>query len=195
MLEYRLNWFMRNKRLARFIWLGAIISGLLGLFLFGLFSKPSGGRDLPLSSSKTKAVIPFELETNVSQFSQYSATINTETYSGQPLVINFWASWCEPCHAEAPALEAAWQQHQSEVQFIGINTLDHNEKAANQFVTDYNISFPVGMDKKNTVGIDYAIFSVPETFFFKRDGSLSHRQIGPITPQELQQRLEEILKE
>jgi cytochrome c biogenesis protein CcmG, thiol:disulfide interchange protein DsbE len=186
---------MVRKKLVRFIWLGSIVSGLLGLFLFGLFSKPSGGRDLPLSSSKTKTVIPFELETTVSQFSQYGASINSNTYSGQPLVINFWASWCEPCHDEAPALESAWQQHQPEVQFIGINTLDSSEKAANQFVTDYNLSFPVAMDKKNRVGIDYAIFSVPETFFFKRDGSLSHRQIGPVTPQELQQRLEEILKD
>jgi cytochrome c biogenesis protein CcmG, thiol:disulfide interchange protein DsbE len=185
---------MVRKKLARFIWLGTIVSGLLGLFLFGLFSKPSGGRDLPLNSSKTKTVIPFELETNVSQFSQYGATISSNTYTGQPLIINFWASWCEPCHEEAPALESAWRQHQAEVQFIGINTLDSNEKAANQFVTDYNISFPVGMDRKNRVGIDYAIFSVPETFFFKRDGSLSHRQIGPISTQELQERIKEILE-
>jgi cytochrome c biogenesis protein CcmG, thiol:disulfide interchange protein DsbE len=179
----------------RFIWLVAIITALLGLFLFGLFSKPSGGRDLPFSSSQTKSVVPFELETNVVQFSQYGATISSETYEGQPLVVNFWASWCEPCHAEAPALESAWRQHQSNIQFVGINTLDTSEKAANQFVTDYSLTFPIAMDRKNRVGIDYALFSVPETFFFKRDGSLSHRQIGPITTEELQKRIKEIMKD
>jgi cytochrome c biogenesis protein CcmG, thiol:disulfide interchange protein DsbE len=186
---------MTNKKFARFFWLGTIVLFLLGLFLFGLFSNPSGGKDLPLGSSQTKTVIPFELETNTSQFSQYGATVSNESYTGQPLVINFWASWCEPCHTEAPALEAAWRQYKADVQLIGINTLDSNERGANEFVTDYNLTFPIVMDRRNRVGIDYALFSVPETFFFNRDGSLSHRQIGPITTQELQERIKEILKD
>jgi cytochrome c biogenesis protein CcmG, thiol:disulfide interchange protein DsbE len=186
---------MTSKKSIIFIWILAIISALFGLFLFGLFNRPSNGRDLPLDSSKTKTVIPFELETLPSPFNQYGSTISSSSFTGKPLVINFWASWCEPCHEEAPALEATWQHYKTEVQFVGINTLDRNSTAATQFVLDYRLTFPIGMDTDNKVGIDYAIFSVPETFFFKKDGTLSHRQIGPITSQELDKRLKAISQE
>lgn len=185
---------MASKKSIRFLGVLVFVSALFGLFLFGLFNRPSNGRDLPLDSSKAKTIIPFELETLPSQFSQYGSTISSSTYIGKPLVINFWASWCEPCHEEAPTLESAWQQHKTDIQFVGINTLDRNINAAHQFVTDYRLTFPVGLDKGNKVGIDYALFSVPETFFFRKDGSLSYRQIGPITSQDLEARLEAILK-
>lgn len=99
---------------------------------------------------------------------------------GQPVVINFWASWCVECYKEAALLEQAWQDYKDQgVVFIGVDHLD-TEKEALAYMQKYGITYPSGPDMGDKISQVYGITGVPETFFIDKDGKIEHVQIGPI---------------
>jgi cytochrome c biogenesis protein CcmG, thiol:disulfide interchange protein DsbE len=116
-----------------------------------------------------------------------------DNLKGKAVVLNFWASWCKPCEEEAAALEAAWRANKdSGVVFVGVDYLDQ-DPAAKRYLQKFDISFPNGPDLAGKISKRYAIRGVPETFFITPEGKLlGCRKIGPLTPAELQQRIDEI---
>ena len=110
--------------------------------------------------------------------------INTEDLRGQVVLINFWASWCTTCDAEAALLERAWQQYQEEtgdqVAFLGVAYMD-TENAAKAYVGDHGVTFPNGQDLRGEISRIYQVKSVPETFILDADGVLRSRKIGPFS--------------
>jgi cytochrome c biogenesis protein CcmG, thiol:disulfide interchange protein DsbE len=90
---------------------------------------------------------------------------------GKPVVINFFASWCEPCKAESKVLETAWQQYKGRVVFVGI---DYNDLRSDglRFVHAHDITFPVVSAGSGAVGDAYGLTGVPETYFVDAHGRL-----------------------
>lgn len=114
---------------------------------------------------------------------------------GQAVVINFWASWCIPCGDEAPILERTWQAYRERsVVLLGVAYLD-DENAARQFIAEFGISYPNGLDVGTLISPLYRIKGIPETFFVDRAGELRGVYIGPIPEAELRQRIEALLVE
>lgn len=112
------------------------------------------------------------------QFEQDSITLSE--LRGQPVVVNFWASWCVECYKEAELLEQAWQDYKDQgVVFIGIDHLD-TEKEALAYMAKYGITYPSGPDMGDKASQAYGITGVPETFFIDKNGNIIHVQIGPI---------------
>jgi cytochrome c biogenesis protein CcmG, thiol:disulfide interchange protein DsbE len=104
---------------------------------------------------------------------------------GQIVVINFWASWCEPCREEASYLERVWQQRQSDgIMFIGIDYLD-SEKEALAYLDQYGVTYPNGPDLASTIAQKYRIRGVPETFIINKQGQIVYFKSGPVTEDEL----------
>ena len=107
-------------------------------------------------------------------------TIRLSELRGQGVVLNFWASWCGPCRAEADLLEAAWRREQGNgIVFIGMDYLDQTH-AAQAFIDEYNISYPNGPDLQSAAARSYGIRGVPETFFIAPDGQIAHFLEGVI---------------
>lgn len=99
---------------------------------------------------------------------------------GKGVVLNFWASWCDPCRAEAELLEATWQQEKEKgIVFIGLDYLDQ-EPAAKAYLAEYAVSYPNGPDLQSNAARRYGIKGVPETFFIDPEGKIAHMVIGPI---------------
>lgn len=99
---------------------------------------------------------------------------------GKGVVLNFWASWCDPCRAEAALLEATWQQEKDNgIVFIGLDYLDQ-EPAAKAYLAEYAVSYPNGPDLQSQAARRYGIKGVPETFFIDPEGKIAHMVIGPI---------------
>jgi cytochrome c biogenesis protein CcmG/thiol:disulfide interchange protein DsbE len=110
-------------------------------------------------------------------------TITLEDLRGQGVVLNFWASWCDPCRDEAALLEATWRREQENgIVFIGLDYLDQ-EPAAKAYLAEFDITYPSGPDLQSAAARRYGIKGVPETFFIDPQGNIQELVIGPIVSQ------------
>ena len=113
--------------------------------------------------------------------------ITPEIFSGKVTLVNVWASWCVPCHDEAPLLHQLSQDQR--IQIAGINYKDQPENAR-RFLGRYGNPFvAAGADRNGRASIEWGVYGVPETFLVGRDGRVAYKLIGPITPQNLQTEL------
>ena len=101
-------------------------------------------------------------------------------FKGKVSVVNVWASWCVPCHDEAPLLtELAKDQR---LQLVGINYKDAPDNAR-RFLGRYGNPFGVvGVDANGRAAIEWGVYGVPETFVVGREGTIVYKLVGPITP-------------
>lgn len=107
-------------------------------------------------------------------------TIALADLRGKGVVLNFWASWCDPCREEAVLLEQTWQKEQANgIVFLGLDYLDQ-EPAAKAYLEEFRVSYPNGPDLKSKAARDYGIKGVPETFFINAEGKIAYMVIGPI---------------
>ena len=113
---------------------------------------------------------------------------------GRPVVLNFWASWCDPCKDEAPLLEAAWRKYKDQgLMVIGVDYLDQ-EPAARAYLQEFQITYPNGPDLGSKIARRYFIRGVPETFFIGPDGQIKSFKEGPFTTmEELEASIREIM--
>jgi cytochrome c biogenesis protein CcmG/thiol:disulfide interchange protein DsbE len=88
-------------------------------------------------------------------------------------------------------LEAGWQRYGPEVAFVGIAVNDEAD-AAKQFIRRYGKTYHLGSDVDGSAAVDYGLYGVPETFFIGRDGTILSRHIGPLTAEDLDQRIAEL---
>jgi cytochrome c biogenesis protein CcmG, thiol:disulfide interchange protein DsbE len=106
--------------------------------------------------------------------------LSAETLRGHVSVVNVWASWCVPCHDEAPLLRQL--QADKRFQIVGINYKDVAENAR-RFLGRYGNPFDaVGVDANGRAAIEWGVYGVPETFIVGRDGKIAFKLVGPITP-------------
>jgi cytochrome c biogenesis protein CcmG/thiol:disulfide interchange protein DsbE len=118
-------------------------------------------------------------------------TLTLEGLRGKVVFLNFWASWCPPCRAEARMLEAAWQKHRDQaVVFLGINIQDE-EEPARAFLQEFGITYPNGRDRAARIAIEYGVWGLPETFFIDREGRITYKHVGALGWQTIATKLEE----
>ncbi len=113
-------------------------------------------------------------------------------FEGEPLVVNFWASWCPPCIAEMPEFEQVHLDRRDEVRFIGLNTQD-NLAQAEALVEQTGVTYDLGLDPDGELFSDFEVISMPSTYFVNAAGAVVHRHAGILTEQQLQDLIDEHL--
>ncbi|RLT45544.1 MAG: hypothetical protein DWI57_00215 [Chloroflexi bacterium] len=112
---------------------------------------------------------------------------------GTPLILNFWATWCRPCRAEMPALQAAYQRYGDDLLVVGV---DQGEEGAvvGKFLEEFGITFPILLDGDMTVGREYRILGLPTTFFIDSQGIIRQVHAGEINSAILAEGIVEIAR-
>jgi cytochrome c biogenesis protein CcmG/thiol:disulfide interchange protein DsbE len=105
--------------------------------------------------------------------------LDPATFKGKVSVVNVWASWCVPCHDEAPLLTELGRDKR--LQIVGINYKDAADNAR-RFLGRYGNPFGiVGVDVNGRASIEWGVYGVPETFVVGREGTIVYKLVGPIT--------------
>ena len=110
-------------------------------------------------------------------------TLRLSDLRGKVVVVDFFASWCPPCRREAPILARVAGRFKGQgVEFVGVAVWD-DEGEVRRYVREFGLPFPVGLDSRGRIAIEYGIRGIPEKFLIGRDGVLLRKVVGP-TPEE-----------
>jgi cytochrome c biogenesis protein CcmG, thiol:disulfide interchange protein DsbE len=115
--------------------------------------------------------------------------ITPASLRGEPAAINFWASWCEPCREEAPALERVSQALAGRARIVGVNWND-SAGGSRSWIEKYGWTFPNLRDGDGEVGLDYGLRGLPTTFIIDTHGRIADVLLGPQSESSLRQALE-----
>lgn len=162
--------FIMKEKQVKFV-APAVIAMLFGLLMIDVMEQ---------TVREAKEVAPLELETT-----------NGDTYSirneeNSIIILNFFATWCPPCKAEMPHLQAFSDNLPDDVSLIGVNLTarDDGEQALQKFMEIYNVTYPILLDKDDVYGDGYGVLSMPTTIILK-DGQEVQRIVGPISEERL----------
>lgn len=117
-----------------------------------------------------------------------SGSLGTADLKGRPYVLNFWASWCDPCLDEAPMLEQAHKRFGKQVTFVGIDIKDTTNDARD-FVDRFGLTYAQVRDETRAIEKDYGLTGQPESFFVDASGTIVEHVPGPLTEDTLDQLL------
>lgn len=109
---------------------------------------------------------------------------------GKKVILNFWNTWCPPCKAEMPHMQNYYEQYAKDenVEIVAVNltdgeydfTADAKINTVMTFKNSYELTFPILLDTKNEVGVDYQIINIPTTYFIDSNGTVQHVIQGPM---------------
>ena len=174
-----------SRRSAGFVVLGAVIVAFLVLMAIGLANRsPVTGKS---GFTRVGKPAPGFVLPRVG-----GGDIDLADFSGEPMVINFWASWCPPCRQEALVLEDAWRAHPDDVQFVGVDIQD-TDSDAEAYLAEFNITYPNGLDRQGRVTVDYGVIGLPVTFFVSKAGVVERRWVGAINRDQLEAWVRELI--
>jgi cytochrome c biogenesis protein CcmG, thiol:disulfide interchange protein DsbE len=177
-------------RRARFLLQGTAIAVIALLFALlvrqVLTNEEARGLAEAVEAGETPAAPDFALPLLNRQ-----GTLRLSSLEGKAVVINFWASWCEPCEEEAPRLQGAWEQWRERgVVVVGVDAQDFRSDAR-RFLERYGITYPIVHDARGYTLGRYGWDGFPETWFVGRSGNLVGERVqGPVTEEELERNIE-----
>ena len=111
---------------------------------------------------------------------QSGQEVSLSDYAGRPLIVNFFASWCEPCQKETPLLATFYRTEHGKVAIVG---LDENDVlgSATSFTHKEGVSYPVGFDPAAIAASAYGVAALPQTFFLDARHRIVDRVFGAVT--------------
>jgi cytochrome c biogenesis protein CcmG/thiol:disulfide interchange protein DsbE len=118
-------------------------------------------------------------------------TVRLSDYRGTPVVLNFWASWCNPCRREFPLFRSTIAENGGAYEMVGVDTGDLLGDAQ-RFAEQEHATWPIGFDTDNLVARGYGVDPLPQTFFIKRDGTIASHVIRGLDKAEFTRELAKI---
>lgn len=104
---------------------------------------------------------------------------------GRPYILNFWATWCPPCQAEFPEMNAFANSHTADVRFYAINVQESGDQVT-AFLNANGYSLPVLLDKDGSIASQFHVQAIPTTLVVDAQGVIRYRKSGGATAEELE---------
>lgn len=116
-------------------------------------------------------------------------TLRTSELGELPAVVNLWATWCVPCRAELPAFDEVAAELDGEVRVLGVN-VGEDRDVAEALVTELGLGFEQYLDPDADLSAELAVTAMPSTVFVDPSGTIVEVHAGPLTADELRDRIE-----
>ena len=172
-----------------------LVAGLLALLVWRLVNVGRGGRLVNAVREHKKPAAPdlslkvlwrhTETWNRSEQAALVDGRLKLSSLRGQPVVLNFWASWCIPCKREAPRLVASARTHRGRLVFLGVDVKDFPSDARS-FLRRYHINYVSVRDGGSRTYDDYGLTGLPETYFLDNRGRIVAHIVGEISRSELE---------
>ncbi len=168
------GWFgalSRGRKLA-LIWSASAVAVVIALLALGA---TSGGR------TPSHAPPPRAQAFTLAALGHPGQHISLAQYAGHPLILNFFASWCEPCQRETPLIARFYRSHRSSVIIVGIDVND-TSSAGLAFARKMGVAYPVASDPAPmAMALSYGVSALPQTFFLNAQHRIVKRVIRAVT--------------
>ncbi|MCW5882013.1 MAG: TlpA family protein disulfide reductase [Anaerolineae bacterium] len=120
-------------------------------------------------------------------------TVDLADSQGDVVLVNFWATWCPPCRAEMPVIEAAYQAHKDKgFRVLAVDVREGKDEVA-AYARELGLSFPVLLDQNGDVTLAYRVQNLPRSFLIDRQGRVVRIHPGELTPETIERYLQELL--
>lgn len=121
-------------------------------------------------------------------------TIRLSDFKGQPVIVNFWATWCGPCRAEFPEFQKAAVDNADRLVIIGVNnTAADQADLIPDFLDEFGITFPIVLDTADGATVEaYRVLGLPTTIFIDSNGIINEVFIGPLNKAYIESKITEL---
>lgn len=184
-----------SPRERTFASLGALAAFALVVTIWVLTGRGDGVQGQAMGEVDRPAP-PFSLQTLAGD------SVSLAEYRGKVVLVNFWGTWCEPCKREMPALQAANERYSDQgLAIIGVNLTDDEivqgvtEEQVRQFVAQYNLTYPIALDRDGSVTNAFRVFPLPTSFFIDAQGHIRYVHVGELTLDDVTARFTELQQE
>ncbi len=119
--------------------------------------------------------------------------VSLSDYRGHVVLVNLWATWCTPCRAEIPDLEAAYRAHKADgLVVLGVN-IQGSRQEVQAFVQEFGITYPILLDTTGKLLNDYRVRGLPTSMLIDRKGVIQVRHLGVLNARQLEEYLAPVL--
>lgn len=155
--------------------IAALIVLIAAYFILQFFASQPKAPDIAPEAPQTRK--PFPVEFSLPDV--HGQTIRLADLRGQVVLVNFWATWCYPCRAEMPSMEALYQDYRSKgFTIVAISSDMQGHDVVAPFVREYKLTFPVLLDPQNVVGTRLQVRGIPMSYLLDKQGRLAGMELG-----------------
>lgn len=117
-------------------------------------------------------------------------TVKLSDLEGKKVILNFWATWCPPCKEEMPAMEEFYQKAGDDVEILAVNI--DTKYDVKGFADKMGLTFPILLDKNNSVSSTYSVMTIPTTYFINEKGIITNKYLTAMTEEIMEKYIQEM---
>ncbi len=174
---------MEKKKLAFFVALLALII-IVAYFGYRELSGDGPEVDAPDTSNSNAIVAP-----DFTVYDMQGNAVRLSDMKGKPVVVNFWATWCNPCLSELGHFEDMYKKYGDSINFMMVDMTDGGRETAEKvksFIKNEGYTFPVYLDTKQLAAYTYSVSSIPMTLFINEKGEIVYNYVGAMNARTLE---------